>query len=210
MSKYTLIESLYIYPTPAGVYYALSSPDKNEIKSFLINLLQQSTTPELNVSNLLMLSNSDDENKAFDLLYECQKLGWVQGLKEAIKTPSGRLEDILPSLLSKLSTKGKVLLADYQGFFLASHGFTADIAEEFSALAAEISRLRVRSARLLMNDMGLESHAWSSATATGKSQLGFWPLFIGEHQFIISILGVPYFNQPEFVSLAWTLTHRYS
>ena len=210
MNKYTLVDKLHVYPTPAGAYYALSSAEENKTRYFLKRLLQQQQTPSLNVENLLMLTNFDDEEKAFELLHHCQRLGWVQGLPLAIQPPDGKLEEILPLMLNKISDKGKVLLADHQGFYLASSGFSHEVAEELSALSAEISTLHLRRSGLLMSNMGLGSHAWGVVNATGKSQVGFWPIFIGAHRFVITVLGTPHFNQPEFVSLAWALSIRYS
>jgi hypothetical protein len=120
------------------------------------------------------------------------------------------LEAILSGYLSKLSENGKALLADKQGFYLASHGFPHEVAEELSALSADIATVHDRRSGLLMNNMGLASHAWAVVDAFGNSQVGFWPLFIDKNRFVIAISGVPHFNQPEFVSLVWALTIRYA
>jgi hypothetical protein len=163
------------------------------------------------MENLLMLQgDSGDEEKAFELLHHCQKLGWVQGLTSVKEFPQGALEDILPDFLKKISESGKVLLADDQGFYLALSGFVHEVAEELSALGAEISTLHMRRSGLLMSNMGLGSHAWAVVNAVGKSQVGFWPVFIGKNRFVITVSGTPHFNQPEFVSLAWALSIRYS
>jgi hypothetical protein len=211
MSKYKLVEGLYIYPTPAGAYYAISSTEDDKSRRFLKRLLQQKQTPKLTLENLLMLQgDSADEEKAFELLYHCQKLGWVQGLDAVKEFPQGALEDILPDFLKKMSESGKVLLADDQGFYLALSGFVHEVAEELSALGAEISTLHMRRSGLLISNMGLGSHAWAVVNAAGKSQVGFWPVFIGKNRFVITVSGTPHFNQPEFVSLAWALSIRYS
>ena len=211
MSKYTLVEGLYIYPTPAGAYYAVSSTEEDKSRRFLKKLLQQKRTPLLTIENLLILQgDSKEEESAFELLHHCQKLGWVQGLTEAKEFPAGVLEDILPGFLKKISENGKVLLADDQGFYLALSGFAHEVAEELSALGAEISTLHMRRSGLLISNMGLGSHAWAVVNAAGKSQVGFWPVFIGKNRFVITVSGTPHFNQPEFVSLAWALSIRYS
>ncbi|NOQ34975.1 MAG: hypothetical protein GQ569_03670 [Methylococcaceae bacterium] len=210
MSSYTLSDGLYIYPTPAGAYYAISSTEEDKSRRFLKSLLQQEQTLALTVDNLLKLADSDDEEKTLKLLHHCQKLGWVQGVETAMSSPKGSLENILPDLLKSLSIKGKVLLADDQGFYLASSGFAHEVAEELSALGAEVSTLHMRRSGLLMSNMGLGSHAWAVVNAVGKSQVGFWPVFIGKNRFVITISGTPHLNQPEFVSLAWALSIRYS
>ncbi|MCK5897558.1 MAG: hypothetical protein KAG06_00625 [Methylococcales bacterium] len=210
MNKYTLVDDLYLYPTPAGAYHALSSSDDNKTRIFLKNLLHLKRTPLLSLANLSSLAESDDKDRTYELLHHCQKIGWVQGLKAPLSSPDGALEELLPVLLSKISDKGKVLLADHQGFYLACSGFTHEVAEELSALSAEISQLQMRRSGLLMSNMGLASHAWGVINGSGKSQVGFWPVFIGDHRFVITVLGTPYFNQAEFVSLAWALSVRYA
>jgi hypothetical protein len=211
MNNYRLIEGLYLYPTPAGAYYAVSSAETDKARTFLRQLLQQKQTPPLTIESLMKLQGQpEQEESAYQLLHYCQKLGWVQGLTAAKDYPQGALEDILPGFLKTISENGKVLLADDQGFYLALSGFVHEVAEELSVLGAEISTLHMRRSGLLMSNMGLGSHAWAVVNAAGKSQIGFWPVFIGKNRFVITVLGTPHFNQPEFVSLAWALSIRYS
>ncbi len=207
---YTLSEDLYLYPTPAGAYYAVSSLEMDKPRQFLCKLLQQPQAMALNVNNIKYLMENNEEQKCFDLLHHCQKVGWVQGLAVSRQYPAGSLEDTLPTLLSKLSEGGKVLLADSQGFYLATHGFPHEVAEEFSALSAEIAIVHDRRSGLLSKNMGLKSQAWAIVDALGNSEVGFWPLFVSKNRFVIVIYGIPHFNQPEFVSLVWALTMRYS
>ncbi|MGJ0428260.1 hypothetical protein [Methylobacter sp.] len=210
MSNYVLTEGLHLYPTPAGAYYAACSVNKDKTRQFLRALLLQEKTPALNLANLRKLMDQHEEAKCLELLHHCQKLGWVQGIDTALHYPQDALEDILPDLLSKISENGKVLLADSQGFYLSSHGFPHEVAEELSALSAEIATIHERRSGLLMNNMGLASNAWAVIDAYGNSQLGFWPLFIGNNRFVIAISGIPHFNHPEFVSLVWALSMRYA
>lgn len=210
MSRFNLTEGLYLCPTPAGAYYAVCSTEEDKPRQFIRKMLQLPDTLALTLENLQRLMGQTDAEKCFELLYHCQKLGWVQGLSTKQNYPSDLLENILPGLLSKMSESGKVLLADMQGFYLASHGFPHEVAEELSALSAEIETLHGRRSGVLMNNLGVASQSWAIVDVFGNSQIGFWPLFIGNNRFIIVISGVPHFNQPEFVSLIWALSLRYS
>lgn len=210
MNEFKLSEGLFLYPTPAGAYQAISASEGDKPRRFLKRLLLQSQTPPLNIEQLLSLTDSDDETKVLELLHHCQKLGWVQGVDSAINAPQGALEDILPGLLDKITENGKVLLADEQGFYLACSGFPHEAAEELSALSADLAILHSRRSGLLINNLGIASHAWAIVDAFGNSQIGFWPIFIGSHTFVIAIAGIPHFNQPEFVSLVWALSIRYA
>lgn len=210
MSAYTLTEGLYLYPTPAGAYYAVCANDADKPRQFLRQLLLQPVTPALNYENLSHLAGVTDPEKCNELLYHCQKLSWVQGLTSPEEYPSDLLENILPGLLAKMSESGKVLLADMQGFYLASHGFPHEVAEELSGLSAELSTVHERRSGLLMNNLGVSGQAWGIIDVFGNSQIGFWPLFIGQNRFVIVISGIPHFNQPEFVKLIWALSKRYA
>ncbi len=210
MSTYKLVEGLYLLPTPSGAYYAVASNEEDKARKFLRNLLQRTETPELTVDSLQKLSNGDDAEKALELLHHCQKLGWAQGVDQPMKSPAGALEDILPDLLKPVSETGKVLLADDQGFYLVTEGFAHETAEELSALSAEIATVHKRRSGLLRNNLGISSHAWSIVNAYGNSQIGFWPIFVGDHRFVIIIEGLPHFNRAELVNLIWALSIRYS
>lgn len=209
MERFTLVEGLFLYPTPAGAYYAVAYPDSDKPRRFLLRLLQQAQTPALALPQLQSLMEIEDEDKALEMLLHCQKLGWVQGVDTPLQAPAGALEDVLPGLLAAISESGKVLLADDQGFYLACSGFPHEAAEELSALSAELATVHKRRSGLLSNNMGIASHAWALVDAFGASQIGFWPIFVGGRRFVLAIAGTPHFNQAEFVSLAWILTTRY-
>ncbi len=210
MAQLTLADDLFLYPSPTGAYFAVSEQEENKSRQFLQNLLHEQQTPALTLTELQRLTAHSDENKALELLYHCQELGWVQGLKEPLSAPEKSLEKYLSSVLPSLSSQGKSLLADEQGFYLGYQGFTHEAAEELSALSAELSILLHRRAGLLKNNLGLNHQAWALVDAHGDSQLGFWPLFIGNYRFILAIAGIPYFNQPDFISLVWALSIRYA
>jgi len=210
MNEFKLSEGLFLYPTPAGAYQAISTMEADKPRRFLRRLLQLAQTPPLTIEQLLMLADGDEESKVLELLHHCQKLGWVQGVDTVIEAPIGALEDILPELLDKITDNGKVLLADDQGFYLACSGFPHEVAEELSALSADLAMLHKRRSGLLINNMGIASQAWAIVDAFGNSQIGFWPVFIGQQCFVIAIAGIPHFNQPEFVTLIWALSIRYA
>lgn len=210
MSHYSLAEGLYLYPTPAGAYYAVSSTETDRPRVFLKNILTCEQTPALTLQMLQKLMKQPDEQKCLELLHHCQKLGWIQGVSTAREYPTGALEDILPELLASISENGKVLLADKEGFYLVSSGFPHEVAEELSALSAEILTVHDRRSGLLINNMGLASSAWAVVDVFGNSHVGFWPLFIGNNRFVIAISGIPHFNQADFVSLVWALSIRYA
>jgi hypothetical protein len=210
MSEYTLSDGLFIYPTPAGAYYAVSSDDNEVHREFIRQLLLQPVLPALNLDNLRILLGYDDPQECYKILYHCQKFNWLQGLETEKQYPSDSLERILPGLLANMSDSGQVLLADKDGFNLASLGFPESMSDELAVVSAEIETLHQRRSGVLGKNMGITSRSWGIIDVFGNSQLGFWPLFLGKNYFTLVIAGTPRFNQPEFVELIWALSMRYA
>jgi hypothetical protein len=210
VASFSLVQDLYLYPTPGGTYNAVSTRNKDKSKAFLNALLRQQETPKLTLDNLMNLTGLEHEEQCLKLLHHCQKLGWVQGMRSAVKYPEGALDEILPELLANISENNKVLLADNQGLYLASNGFPHEVAEELAALSAKLTVVHEQSTGLLMNNLGVSNSSWAIVDAKGCSKIGFWPMYIGETQFVLVISGAPRFNQPEFVSLVWALSTRYA
>jgi len=209
MGGYSLIDGHYLLPTPAGAYAAVAYPRVDSVRRLLCSLLSLETTPLLIQEALERWTGLEGE-EAQESLYHAQNHLWVEGFKAPRNTPAGALEDLLPALLPPLSESGKALLADTQGSCLAEVGFTHEAAMKLSALNADIASLDTRHGEFMHRDLRLDSAAWSLVDAAGNSQLGFWPLFIGEQRFTLVLQGVPHFNQPAFTELAWTLSTRYA
>jgi hypothetical protein len=207
---FSLIPDIYVHPTPGGCYQAVSSPSKSPEREMIRTMLNENVTPMPTVEALKTWSGMDDDQQALSLLHRLQSLHWIQGFKQPQSCPQQALETMLPQLLSNFGSQGKALLADHQGFYLASSGFPHEVAEELSALSADLANLHERRAGVLQNNMSLRSSAFAVVDAAGNSQLGFWPLYIGNVRFVLVISGMPHLNHPAFVTLIWVLTRRYA
>lgn len=208
MSHYQLHKDLYMMPTPAGAYYSVSSPVETPSRRLLFAMLQMENSPLLSEDNLIQYSGLE-KNDALAMLYHAQHKGWIEGQDKPQTAPQGMLEDVLPELLPQLSSEDKVMLADTQGFHLGASNFTAETAEQLSALSADIASLHERHHNLLQTNLGLTTSAWSMVDAVGNSQIGFWPMYIGEQRFVLVISGLPYLNQPALTKLVRALSKRY-
>ncbi|WP_045223722.1 hypothetical protein [Methyloterricola oryzae] len=210
MGQFILSDGLYVYPTPAGTYYAFSSAARQPAQELLRALLAEPVTPMLTLDGLQRWSTLEDPDQAMSLLHHAQQARWVQGFEAPLRCPSQAVEESVPPLLAALSSQGRGLLADSQGFHLASAGFPHEVAEELSGLSAELASMNERRSGLLLNNMGLASSAWSVADAAGTSRLGFWPIYVGGLRFVLVIQGAPRLNQPEYVRLVWILNQRFN
>jgi len=203
-------DKLYVMPTPAGAYFAVSRPHTDPCRTLLTTLLQYRRSPLLTLEDLVIWSQSENEKDALDLLNRVQSKGWLQGTETSLKAPDEVLENILPDFLAPLSVDGNALLADHQGLYLASCGFKSRFVDELSALTADLASLQERHLSLLSTNLDLQTSAWALVDAAGNSQIGFWPLYIGEHRFVLAIGGAPSLNQPALTRLIWALSIRYS
>jgi len=209
MSDFELDEALYINVTPAGAYHAVSSTTEEAARHTLLRLLTEPDSPAMSDDSLGHLTGAAAAGDARELLYRIQCAGWITGITEPQQAPTANMDDEMPVLLQALTENGKALLADDQGFYLASQGFPHEAAEELSALSADIASLNTRHHGLLQGNQRLHSSAWAIVDAAGDSQLGFWPLYIGENSFVLILMGVPMFNQNAFRDLVWSLCRRY-
>jgi len=198
----------YILPSPAGAYYCITSPQSDPAKQFLQKLMTYNETqcsdPE--VLNNLLSSNTHSQD---EILFHIQELKWLQSFDQEKRIPEGTIEQLLPEILQQLSSDAKALLADDQGFFLSGSGFTHEASEELAALSGDILSLCTRHKGIIHGNLNVKTSAMALVDAAGHSQIGFWPLYIGELAFILVLSGVPRFDQYAFVKLVWILHKRY-
>ena len=202
------LQDKYILPTPAGAYYCIASKETEAAKQFLQQLMTGNETAQLDAETLKYLS-ADESNDQEQILLHIQKLKWLQGFDQSRQAPDGTIEDIFPGILKLLSSDAKALLADGQGLYLASAGFTHEAAEELSAVRGDLASLYARHQGVIKGNLNIKSSAFALVDAAGYSQLGFWPLYIGDLLFMLVISGVPRFDQDAFVNLIWSLHKRY-
>ena len=72
----------------------------------------------------------------------------------------------------------------------------------------DVKQLQI-SVTQLKNNINIASSAWALVNSHGDSELGIWPLYVGNCQFNLVLMGAPQFNQQAFVDLIWVLSKRY-
>ncbi|MCU7829282.1 MAG: roadblock/LC7 domain-containing protein [Candidatus Thiodiazotropha sp. (ex Myrtea sp. 'scaly one' KF741663)] len=209
MSEYQLVEDFYLLPTTAGAFYAVSGKEDEPIRRLMLVLLKQESSLQVDAESLCQWLNISDEQEALAILHRAQTLSLIQGFREPQQV-SGlgvghKLQDILPHL----SSTGKGLLVDWSGLSLAHSGLNDTTADMLSALSADLIAVQTRHAERLSENLGLGAQGWAAVDAHGSSRIGAWPLFVGDENFLLVLLGEPRLNQPEFISLVWVLINRY-
>lgn len=208
MSDYELVSGLYLAPSPAGAYYAASGTHDDPSRHVLLGLMAKQASPALTLENLQELTGLNAET-SLEQLYRMQSQHLIQGVAEPRLISDEPLEKILPGILADLARQNKALLADAQGFYLASHGFHHETAEELAGLSADLGNLHQRHQGLISGNLSLQTSAWALINAGGNSEIGFWPLYVGQHRFVLILTGLPNLNQAATVDLVWALAKRY-
>ena len=199
---------LWLASTPAGACQAVRQRQPDAATRFLRAILREAATPELNEDNLARLSGLPPAD-ALSLFDGVQRAGWVEGFDTPREEPLGTFDFLLPQLLPALSSARRAMLADPQGFYVATAGFAHETAEELAGLSAALGILHERNSGLLQGNLRLGSAAWAVVDAAGNSRIGFWPLYVDDHRFVLTLGEMPLFNHPAMVQLVWALFRRY-
>ena len=200
---------LYLQPTIAGAYYALSRRDTTPLRRLLLALFATAESPSADVPELCRWLDTPDHAAALNTLQQAQSLGFVQGYDAPRSVPSLGVGQELHQLLPRLSSVGKGMIVDWNGLSLASAGLDDPTADALAALSADLIAVQERHADRLVQTLGLATHGWAAVNAHGSSRIGAWPLYAGETRLMLVLLGEPQLNRPEFLALAWLLVNRY-
>ncbi|WP_066566167.1 peptidase M23 [Snodgrassella sp. CFCC 13594] len=200
-STLLLHNNLYPKVTPAGAYYAVSSPSHSASRMLLANLLQAGVEEVLTEEHLKKWAETEDAYTALNLLYRLQRLEFLYGEE----TPSSQLikvtSDAFEDILGQLSDTHKALLVDQDGFYFANIGFNHETAEEVANLASEATRLTEKHSLLIKNNLNIYNTALGICDPTGQSELTFFPLYVGKAKNILVTAGQPLLNSESFVTL---------
>lgn len=207
--RYGLAQDLYVLPTPAGAYFAVSTTEDSRMRRLLLALLGHRSSPKVDAESACRWLDTDDEQAALEVLYRAQTLGWIQGYDDPHEVSGLGVGKELHSLLPHLSSTGQGMIVDWNGLALASSGVVPATADTLAALAADLIGLQERHSGRLTEHLGEASHGWAAVDAYGSSRIGAWPLYIGDKRILLVILGEPLFNQPEFLTLVWLLINHY-
>ncbi len=200
----------YLTVTPAGAYQAINLTLPLFARQTLLNLMRYAKSPALEETDLSSFVSCEVPEAAATILYQLQSLHLVQAEHSPSSVLEGSLEYLLPTILSELSSTGKALLADSNGLLLGVSQFSAELADELSALSGSVMALQRRHSEFLAEHMKQKNNAWGVLSPSGDSQLGFWPLQIGSAQFVLVIADVPRLNSQVFRDLVWLLNYRYN
>ncbi len=206
---YELAEGLYVLPTPAGAYFAVSSPEDSRVRRLLLALLRHRSSPPVDAGFLSRCLATDDPQEALEVLHRAQALAWIEGYDEARDVQTLGVGDELHQLLPRLSSVEKGLIVDWNGLSLASCGVDEATASTLAALSADLIGVQERHAERMAEHLGQSTHGWAAVDAYGSSRIGAWPLYVGDKRMLLILLGEPRLNDPSFLALVWLLVENY-
>jgi len=198
----------YLQVTPSGAYYATVNSQSDDARALLLQLM--SSDAPIAYSSEIFAELADLDKDMADALFQKLIARRFLVLSDNPAEPvSGSLETILSKVLPVLSTTGKVVLGDDQGFCLGSSGFDQDHADSLAALAADLISMHHRHHQLLNRDLELMGQSWGLLDPVGNSLLGTWIIHVGSQMFALVIHEQPNLNQHQFVELLSALASRY-
>ncbi len=207
--QYALAGELFVLPTPAGAYHAVSTPDDSRIRRLLLALLRHRSSPRIDIRFLCESLEVDSEQDALEVLHRAQSLAWIEGYDKARDVPGLGVGQELHQLLPRLSSVGKGLIVDWNGLSLASCGIDDATVDTLAALSADLIGVQERHADRMAKHLGQSSHGWAAVDAYGSSRIGAWPLYVGDKRMLLVLLGEPRLNDASFLALVWLLIENY-
>ncbi|SIS96989.1 hypothetical protein [Neptunomonas antarctica] len=202
------IKKRYLQVTPSGAYYATVNSQPDDARALLLQLMSSDIPIEFSLELFAELADLEKE-LAGVLFNRLIARRFLALMPEPIIPRQDSLEATLAEILLTLSSTGKVVLGDDQGFCLGSSGFDRDHADALAALAADIISLHQRHQLLLNKELELMGDSWGLLDPVGNSMLGIWIIHIGSQLFAVVIHGQPNLNQHQYVELISALTSRY-
>ncbi len=207
--QYALAGDLFVLPTPAGAYHAVSTPDDSRVRRLLLALMRHRSSPRIDTRFLCESLDIDSEQEALEVLHRAQSLGWIEGYDKARDVPELGVGQELLELLPQLSSVGQGLIIDWNGLSLASCGIDDATADTLAALGADLIGVQERHADRMAEHLGQSSHGWAAVDAYGSSRIGAWPLYVGDKRMLLVLLGEPRLNDSSFLAMVWLLIENY-
>ncbi|MEH6626740.1 MAG: hypothetical protein V7739_09855 [Motiliproteus sp.] len=198
----------FIKISSSGAYYATLSDEPDDARALLLQLLHADASYPYS-GGLIMELTGENEVISQRLFQSLLERGLVELVPKPIVLVNESIERTLPDLLPRLSSCGKVILADDQGFCLGAVGYDESHAVQLAAMSADLISLHQRHKKLLNQELNLMGESWGLVDPLGQSQLGIWVFQLGKNRFVLLLEGIPKLNDSAFVYLIGALARRY-
>ncbi len=196
--------------TPLGALFATSNAEESTAKQVLVKMLTMQSSVLLNNENILELTGLNDIELAEAVLYQLQVKHYVQAEDEEVIVPDINISEELPTYLRLLSSTGRAVLTDRNGFLISHAGFDNAVVEEISAISSQFTNIYQSYRESLSGLFGDRYSTVGLINNQGISQVGFVILNIAGEIFTLTIGDTPFLNQRTFRDIVWLLAYRYA
>ena len=203
-------KNMFMEVTSAGVFHLVCTPEMNDIKKVLFNILSYGFREELSIEIIMRVTGAGSVEDALGIIYKLQRIGYIKGSTSVAVQNFGDADNMLTVMLGRLSSIGKAVLADGDGMYVASSGLTHESAEELAGFSVECINLYQKHIRLMVNNLRIGSSAFALVNPSGRSEIGVWPVYIEHLRFALIIEGLPRLQHEDFVNMIRLLYSRYS
>ncbi len=199
----------HLFPTASGAYYAACQPDRTPVALWFTEMLRNPHTSKMSLTKIKATMHIQSQAECASLLEDIIAVGWLEEHDHKLYAPEGKISEIAPNLLAALSSTGRGLLVDDQGFCLVSVGFDADDIDELAAMSVRFGALIHQYRATLKRQTTVSTESWGLIDVAGHNQIGVWPIFLNKRRFSLVLQGIPQLNDPSFTQLIWALYSRY-
>ena len=210
MAELSLSGGLFAELTAAGAYYAMTTPaTSREHLPFLWNVMREGSTTFFSEAAAQRWTDTPDPKTALEQVWRWQRMGLIRGTSEPMAPETLGMDDVLPALLVRLSSTSKGLIASANGMVMSSVGYRHETAEELAGFAVTFMACQEKAHRLLRNNLRIHTEGLGLIDAAGESDLGFWPMYIMDERWVLTLAGEPRLQDRALLRMVMALDLRY-
>ena len=194
--------------TYSGLVFAISSSDYVSQRLQLLKLLSSSGCGPVSVdkiSNCLGMADDTVEQVVENLLAK----DFLQLDEMSELSGQNTINDLggFQLLLETLSINGKAILADAHGLLIASSGYSKSDSEYIASIATNLVAISEQAKLRVKNP--IDKNLWNTGLSWGTFRALCVSIFIGTHQYILVVGGLPNLEGDEFLDVIGFLVRRY-
>ncbi len=198
----------YLALTPWGAYQYARGFLASAMAHAVAELLKHPSSPELDAGLLQALAGTASPNWGQSLQTLLASRLFTQ-VSVPLHCPAGSMQELLPSLLARLSDRQTAMLVDDSGLCVAQSGFSAEAAQALPVLATKIMAALQHADQGFLELLGMPRGLPCLFDPETRSMVGFVDLAVEKAHFILLIQGRMQLRGDAFRDLVWILARRY-
>lgn len=199
----------YLVPTDNGARYTVAEAHLNPLRALLYGIIQSAGITTNDLEQFIDDQLFGSRKAVAAALYKLQGLGLIYTQESPVVLPQAAAIESLEHFLGQISSEGKALLADRNGFVMASHGFKNEAARELAAVGTDMTPMGARISGEMEQDVNAEQEIWELTINRKGDKITFMRLFIGSLPFLVAIGGQLNTKPNVFLQLMAILINRY-